>query len=68
EDAVQNLDGQDVLFVRTGSGFRVRPVTVGVRSGGMAQILSGVAAGEPVATRNAFLLKAEMKKAGGGDE
>jgi cobalt-zinc-cadmium efflux system membrane fusion protein len=67
EDAVQNLDGRDVLFVRTLEGFRPMPVLVGTRSGGSAQILSGVQAGEQVATRNAFLVKAEMNK-GGGDE
>lgn len=67
EDAVQNLDGRDVLFVRTQDGFRPRPVLVGARSGGAAQILSGAQAGEQVATRNAFLVKAEMNK-GGGDE
>ena len=67
EDAVQNLDGNDVLFVRTEQGFRAQPVLIGTRSGGAAQILSGAHAGEQVATRNAFLLKAEMNK-GGGDE
>ncbi|MRS98072.1 efflux RND transporter periplasmic adaptor subunit [Ralstonia pickettii] len=68
EDAVQNLDGHDVLFVRTPQGFRAQAVLVGTRSGGAAQILSGVRAGEPVATRNAFLLKAEMNKGAGDDE
>lgn len=68
EDAVQNLDGRDVLFVRTPQGFRPQPVLVGTRSGGTAQILSGVRAGEQVATRNAFLVKAEMNKGVGEDE
>lgn len=68
EAAVQNLDGNDVLFVRNKDGFRAQPVRVGVRSGGMAEIISGVKAGEQVATRNAFLLKAEMKKSGGDEE
>lgn len=62
EDAVQNVDGRDVLFVRTKDGFRVQPVFVGTRSGGVAQIISGVSAGELVATRNAFLVKADMIK------
>ena len=62
EDAVQNVDGHDVLFVRTKDGFRVQPVLVGTRSGGVAQIVSGVSAGELVATRNAFLVKADMIK------
>jgi cobalt-zinc-cadmium efflux system membrane fusion protein len=68
EEAVQNLDGRDVLFVRTAEGFRAQPVLVGTRSGGMAQIISGIHAGERVATRNAFLVKAEMNKGAGDDE
>lgn len=63
EDAVQNIEGRDVLFVRTKDGFRPQPVLVGNRSGGMAQIVSGVQAGDLVATRNAFLVKADMIKA-----
>lgn len=64
EDAVQNVEGHDVLFVRTKDGFRVQPVLVGSRSGGVAQIVSGVNAGDQVATRNAFLVKADMIKSG----
>lgn len=62
EDAVQNIEGRDMLFVRVKDGFRAQPVLVGGRSGGAAQIASGVAAGEQVATRNAFLIKADMIK------
>lgn len=62
EDAVQNIEGRDVLFVRTKAGFRAQPVLVGSRSRGMAQIVSGVQPGEQVATRNAFLIKADMIK------
>ncbi len=62
EDAVQNVDGHDVLFVRTKDGFRAQHVLVGTRSRGVAQIISGISAGEPVATRNAFLVKADMIK------
>jgi cobalt-zinc-cadmium efflux system membrane fusion protein len=62
EDAVQNIEGRDILFVRTKDGFRIQPVLVGARSGGVAQIMSGIKAGEQVATRNAFLVKADMIK------
>ena len=68
ESAVQNMDGRDVLFVKTDQGFRARPVLIGARSGGIAQVISGVAAGDLVATRNAFLVKAEAKKNAGDDE
>ena len=62
EDAVQNIEGKDVLFVRTAEGFLPRPVLVGKRGGGIAQIVSGIEAGVHVATRNAFLIKADMIK------
>jgi len=62
EDAVQNIEGRDVLFVRTKDGFQAQPVLVGLRSGGVAQIVFGVTAGQLVATRNAFLIKADMIK------
>lgn len=67
EDAVQSVNGHDVLFVRTKEGFMPQPVLVGTRSGGVAQIVSGVTAGQQVATRNAFLIKADMIK-NAGDE
>jgi len=66
EEAVQSLDGHDSVFARTGKGFAVRRVTVSTRSGGRAAVTSGLRSGERIATRNAFLLKAEMGK--GGDE
>jgi membrane fusion protein, heavy metal efflux system len=62
DDAVQSVEGRDAVFVRAGDGFRVAPVVVGARSGGRASILSGVRAGDVIATRNAFLLKAEIGK------
>jgi membrane fusion protein, heavy metal efflux system len=62
EEALQRVDGRDVLFVRNEKGFHVQPVAVGSRSGGRASILKGVSAGQTIATRNAFLLKAELAK------
>ena len=66
DEAVQSIDGRDVVFIRTAKGFEVRPVVVASRSGGRASIASGLVAGQTIATRNAFLLKAELQK--GGDE
>lgn len=67
-EAVQTLDGRDVVFVRTAKGFDARPVTVGARSAGHAAIVSGLRIGETIATTNAFFLKAEMRKPTGEDE
>ena len=65
-DALQKIDGEDAVFVRTKDGFRVRTVTPGTQTGGMAEIRGGLKAGEEIATANAFLLKAELEKGGGG--
>lgn len=62
EEAVQSYEGRDVVFVRTDEGFIARPVTVGARAGGHAEIRAGLAPGEQVAGRNAFLVKAELGK------
>ncbi len=58
----ETVQGSAPLFVRTRSGFVARPVQVGSRSSGMVAIVGGLAAGTPIATTNAFLLKAEIEK------
>lgn len=64
EDAVQVLEGRDVVFVRTQRGFQAREVETGSRSAGMVTILSGLQPGWRIASDNAFLLKAELEKEG----
>lgn len=68
DDAVQTVDGRDAVFVRTQQGFRARFVTLGQRSAGRVEIVSGLAAGQQIATKNAFLLKAELGKGAGEEE
>ena len=68
EDAVQNVGGRSVVFVRTTNGFKVQPVAVGSRSAGRVSILSGLNAGDTIATANAFFLKAELNKNAGEEE
>lgn len=62
EESVQVVEGRNAVFVRTPKGFRVQPVTAGQRSGGRVQIVQGLRGGEVIATKNAFLLKAELGK------
>lgn len=62
EEAVQTVDGHDVVFLRTTTGFRVQRVALGQRSGGRVAITEGLAAGQQIAVKNAFLLKAELGK------
>ena len=62
QDSVQTLRGRSVVFARTRQGFEARNVQLGRRSAGMVEILSGIEPGTPIASANAFLLKAELAK------
>lgn len=62
QDAIQSLGDQSVVFVRTRGGFRAQAVKLGARSSGMVGIIDGLTVGTPIATANAFLLKAELEK------
>jgi len=62
EEAVQTVEGREVVFVRTSTGFQATEVVTGQRSGGRIEIVEGLKPGTVVATRGAFLLKAELGK------
>lgn len=62
EEAVQSVEGRDVVFVQQPKGFQATPVTAGARSGGRVEVVEGLKPGTVVATAGAFLLKAEVGK------
>jgi len=62
EEAVQSVEGRDVVLVQTPKGFLATSVTIGQRGGGRVEIVAGLRPGQTVATRGAFLLKAELGK------
>lgn len=62
ESAVQMVEGREVVFVRTRTGFQATSVVTGAHSGGRVVIESGLREGQRIATENAFLLKAELGK------
>ena len=62
EEAVQTVEGREVVFVQTGKGFQATTVVTGQRGGGRIEIVDGMKPGTVVATKGAFLLKAEIGK------
>jgi len=62
EEAVQTVEGREVVFVKTAEGFQATAVVTGKRGGGRIEIVDGVKPGAVIATRGAFLLKAEIGK------
>jgi cobalt-zinc-cadmium efflux system membrane fusion protein len=68
EEAIVREGSGAAVFRATPQGFELQPVMPGRSDGVMTEILSGLEPGARVATRNAFLLKAELEKEAGGHE
>lgn len=66
--AVQTVEDQPSVFVKTSAGIDVRPVKLGRADGRWIEILEGLVAGEMYAATNTFLLKAEFGKSEAGHD
>ncbi|WP_437736523.1 efflux RND transporter periplasmic adaptor subunit [Sorangium sp. So ce1335] len=74
DEAIQRVDGEDVVFVQEGDAFEARPVKVGRRGAAdpagqgarVVEIAAGLSAGERYVGKNSFVLKAELGKPEGG--
>ncbi|MEH2481446.1 cobalt-zinc-cadmium efflux system membrane fusion protein [Nitrobacteraceae bacterium AZCC 2146] len=63
KSALQTLERDNVVFVRTDEGFEARKVSLGRQDGRVAEVTAGLKAGEQIATANTFVLKADLGKA-----
>ncbi len=62
-DSVQQIQDQDVIFVRTSPDhFTMRPVRTGEALGNRVIILEGARPGDQIVTKGSFVLKSEMLK------
>lgn len=60
--ALQTMQGDDVVFVRDGEEYFVRPVELGQRDATQVEILDGVAAGDEIVVEQSYLIKANIEK------
>lgn len=61
EEAVQQVEGRDSVFVQREGGFQAVTVTVGQRTAGRVEIVEGLRPGQIVVTRGAFVLKSQLE-------
>ena len=61
--ALQNIAGEQVVFVRTKDGFEKREIVLGEGDDRAVEVVFGLDPGERIAAGNSFVLKAELGKA-----
>ena len=62
--ALQTFRDWDVVFVREGDTYEVRPVKLGNRDAARVEILEGIAPGAAVVVEQSYLVKADIEKSG----
>ena len=67
-DAIQTMGSMQVIFVQYGNLFEARPVDTGRTDGERVEVLSGLVPGERYVSKNSFVLKADIGKAGAAHE
>lgn len=65
-EALQTIEGRQVVFKRVPGGFMAQPVTAGRSDGSLVEISAGLKAGEQVAGAGSFAIKAEQAKGDAG--
>lgn len=68
KEAIQNVDGKQVIYQRVKEGFMARPVTTGRSDGRVVEIVAGLAAGSKYAAAHSFTIKAEQGKGSAGHD
>ena len=63
-EAIQTFRDWQVVFVQYGNQFEVRPLELGRSDGKWVEVVSGLSPGEKYATKNSFVLKADLGKSG----
>jgi len=62
--SLQTFRDWDVVFVRVGDTYEIRPVELGKRDAQRAEVLSGLKAGDRIVVEQSYLVKADIEKSG----
>jgi len=67
-EAIQRMEGKNVVFVQESDKYETRPVRTGAADGEWTEVLDGVKAGEVYVSEKSFQIKADIGKAGAAHE
>lgn len=62
--ALQEFRDWQVVFIRVGDQFEIRPLELGRTDGRFIEVLDGLSPGDVYVVENSFLLKADLEKSG----
>jgi cobalt-zinc-cadmium efflux system membrane fusion protein len=62
--ALQNFRDWQVVFIKIGNNYEIRPVTLGVSDDGYTEVLEGLKPNAEYVVENSYLLKADLEKSG----
>ena len=66
--ALQEFEGQQVVFVQNGEHYRPKAVQLGRTDGRFTEVLAGLEAGELYVVANSYVIKAELEKSAAAHE
>ena len=64
KSALQTFRDWKVAFLKVGEIYEIRPLELGKTDGEWVEVLSGLSLGDEYVSENAFLIKANILKAG----
>ena len=62
--ALQIFRDWDVVFIRVGDTYEIRPLELGKRDATRVEVMSGLKAGDQVVVEQSYLVKADIEKSG----
>jgi cobalt-zinc-cadmium efflux system membrane fusion protein len=62
--ALQRFRDWEVVFIRIGEDYEIRPLELGRRDGHHAEVLGGIDPGAEIVVEQSYLVKADIEKAG----
>lgn len=62
--ALQNFRDWQVVFIRVGDSYEIRPIELGERDAERVEVLSGLKLGDQVVVEQSYLVKADIEKSG----